>query len=346
MNWLIWRQHRKQWFVLLSLLIIFAAIVIPSGLSFWHDYQHFSAACGQATSCSPNDLRDAIFNTQLDGLIVNAVKLSLLALPFILGLFCGVPLLAKEYADKTNKLVWTQGISRKKWLTTKLAWILVVTSIYTGAFSVIATWFSKTGNLLNHDRFNVLAFNSQNMVPVAIAVFGVSIGVLFGAWFKKVLPALGATIGLLLVLQIVIPVFARTHYKSPKLYTTPSLMSESDGDPFDHPIPNESNAWVIKDNMVDSNGHVFEWLNPPSACKVSDPANEKQKKDGERHAVIGRNNIFIDINCLNMHGYHWEVTYQPGSRYWNFQIIESGLYLVLAAIALGGAYALVLKRDA
>jgi ABC-type transport system involved in multi-copper enzyme maturation permease subunit len=346
MNWLIWRQHRKQLFIFSGLLLIFAAVAIPSGFHFWHVYQHLSAGCAQ--SCNSSDLRDAIFKTQFDGLVTNAVKIILLGLPFLLGVFVGVPLLAKEYAEKTNKLVWTQGISRKKWLTSKIAWVLFATIVYAGTFSAIATWFSKTGNIVNHDRFAVLAFSSQGIVPVAITVFAVSVGVLFGAWFKKVLPALGATLGLLIVLQIGVPLLARTHYVTPSVYTTGFLLSgDKGGDPFStHQIPNNEGAWVVRGRMVNNSGQDFDWSNPPSSCKVAAPTAIKQEPGVKRHPVIGQNNIFMDLDCLNSLGYHWEIKYQPSYRYWNFQRIEVGLYAVLSLVAVGGTYMLVLKRDA
>ncbi len=345
MNWLMWRQHRKQLLIFAGLLLIFAAVAIPSGLHFWHDYQRISAGC--AGSCNSTDLRDEIFKTQFDGLVTNFVKLALLGLPFLLGLFVGVPLLAKEYADKTNKLVWTQGIPRKKWLTSKIVWVLLATIAYAGIFSALATWFSKTGNVINHDRFTAIPFSSQGIAPVAIAVFAVSIGIMFGAWFKKVLPALGVTLALLLVLQITVPLLARTHYVAPAVYKTNSLLNgDKSGDPFQHSIPKDKAAWIVSDKMVNNSGQIFDWSYPPASCKVADPAATKEDRIAKRHNVIGRNNIFVDVDCLKSLGYHWEIKYQPSYRYWNFQRIETGFYAVLSLVAIGGTYILVLKRDA
>jgi ABC-type transport system involved in multi-copper enzyme maturation permease subunit len=348
MNWLIWRQHRKQLLIFTGLLAGFAAIAIPSGLHFWQHYQTMSAQC--ANNCNPIDLRNEIFKTQSDGLIVNFVKLALLGLPLLLGLFVGVPLLAREYAEKTNKLVWTQGISRNRWLMAKVAWVLLATAVYAGIFSAIATWFSRTGNTVSHDRFAALAFSSQAIVPVAIAVFAVSVGFLFGAWFKKVLPALGATLGFLLVLQIAVPLLARPHYAAQSVYNTSSLLNadKKNGDPFSHPLPNDKDAWVVSDRMVNNHGQVFDWSSPPSSCKVSDPAAGIKDNPGEgvRHAIYGRNNVNVDMNCLTALGYHWEIKYQPGRHYWSFQYIETGLYAALSLAAVGATYVLVLKRDA
>jgi ABC-type transport system involved in multi-copper enzyme maturation permease subunit len=356
MNWLIWRLYRKQLFIFTGLLVVFAAVAIPSGLHFWHEYQHLIAGCAQ--KCNETDLRNTIFKTDLDGLVVNFVKLALLGLPFLLGLFVGVPLLAKEYAEKTNKLVWTQGISRKKWLTSKLVWVLLVTIIYAGIFSAVAAWFSKTGDAISHDRFGSLAFSSQGLVPVAATVFAVSVGAMFGAWFKKVLPALGATLALLLLVQIAVPVLARPHYVAPASHTTTSLLGDNKGgDPLRNLLQDNQGAWMVGEKMISKNGQVFDWSNPPSSCKVAEPGMgpKQQAPKGDnpdagdpekRHGVMGRNNVFVDVDCLNSLGYHWEIKYQPSYRYWNFQRIETGLYVSLSLLAVGVTYAFVTRRDA
>jgi hypothetical protein len=43
---------------------------------------------------------------------------------------------------------------------------------------------------------------------------------------------------------------------------------------------------------------------------------------------------------------HLAITYQPASRFWDFQLIEGGLFLVLAAAALGLAVWLLHRRTA
>ena len=43
--------------------------------------------------------------------------------------------------------------------------------------------------------------------------------------------------------------------------------------------------------------------------------------------------------CLGAHGYRASVTYQPASRFWAFQSIETGIFVALAAFVL-------LRRDA
>ena len=51
-------------------------------------------------------------------------------------------------------------------------------------------------------------------------------------------------------------------------------------------------------------------------------------------------------SCLSVHGYHAALTYQPGARYWAFQGIESGIFLVLVAILVALTVLLIMRRDA
>jgi hypothetical protein len=46
------------------------------------------------------------------------------------------------------------------------------------------------------------------------------------------------------------------------------------------------------------------------------------------------------------HGFHTQLIYQPASRFWTFQGIEAGIFVVLAAALIALAWRLVLTRDA
>jgi len=50
-------------------------------------------------------------------------------------------------------------------------------------------------------------------------------------------------------------------------------------------------------------------------------------------------------SCLSAHGYRVALTYQPGSRYWAFQGIESGIFLILAALLAALTIRLIIRRD-
>ena len=50
--------------------------------------------------------------------------------------------------------------------------------------------------------------------------------------------------------------------------------------------------------------------------------------------------------CLTAHGYRGFLSYQPASRYWAFQGIETGIFVLLAAALIAVTAIVVLRRDA
>jgi len=343
MNWFVFRQHRKQFLIVGILLIAFAALIVPTGNHFWHTYQQTLASCKQ-NPATPNcsDLSSSLFQTSTDQMLLHFVPAAIVLLPLLFGIFWGAPLLANEYGEGTNKLAWTQGVSRRKWLTTKLAWILVATAVFMGAFATLTTWWAKTPNILNMDRFaSEASFDSQGIVPVAYGLFAVAFGIAFGAWFRKTMVAVGVVFGLFIAVALIaVPNFVRPHYAAPITVTAPMGPGI-----LDSKIP--TGAWVIERNIVDKNGKAFNSFNlenmPPQCQKIIQAS--RVGTTGKGVAVKAGPGDPIDA-CLNNAGYHQTAKYQPSYRYWDFQRIEAGMYLALTAIAIGATYWLVLKRDA
>lgn len=347
MNWFAWRQHRRQFLILGILLVVYAAIVIPTGLHFWHTYQSAVSSCSQnpaTPSCS--DLGGSLFQSTADKILIGLIPVTILFLPIILGVFLGAPLLSREYGEGTDKLAWTQSVSRRKWLTVKLLWALAATALIVGAFAALNTWWSKTPNALNMDRFsNGTRFGIQGIVPVAVGLFAVSFGVMFGAWFRKIMVAVGVTLAVYVVTaHIVVPNLLRPHYMSPVTVTAPMGPGA-----LDAKIPND--AWIISQNIVDKNGKTFNSFNladMPAQCQqIIQQSQVTNDHGGVRVKMVpGPGGSDPIDTCLNNAGYHQIAKYQPSYRYWGFQEIETGIYLGLTAIAVAATYWLVLKRDA
>ncbi|HEY1644933.1 MAG TPA: ABC transporter permease subunit, partial [Candidatus Saccharimonadales bacterium] len=310
MNWLAWRQHRKQFMVIGIFLVIFAAVTIPTGLHFWHTYQQAISTCKTTGTC--NQLNGELFQSNLDGLLFHFIPLVVLLLPIIFGLFWGVPFLAREYSEGTNKLVWTQSISRRKWLTVKLIWVLLGAAILTAGFTVLDTWWFKTGNALNQNRFGN-GFSTQGIVPVSYSIFAVSLGIMFGAWFKRTMVALGVTLFLLIaIVLILVPNGLRPYYETPlnyKVSLTNNVVSNGPT-PFDNG-PVSGAALILDQNPVSSTGQALNWSNPPSKCILLNPGTPEGHAEaikqvagsGPNVAIISRNGgPAINMNCLGTLG--------------------------------------------
>lgn len=350
MNWFTWRQHRKQILLFVVLLVLFAPFVIPTGMHFWDVYQKALATCDVTNSC--NDLKNTLFRGGIDGQLMSFMKVVMLAVPFLLALFLGVPLVAREYSAGTHLLVWMQGVSRRRWLGVKLAWILATSAVITGGFAALATWWWRTGDALYLDRFQPLNFGVQGIVPVAFAVFAVALGVMFGAWFKRTLVAIALTLGVLVLAQMLIPAIARPHYMKSVSYTAPMSLEPAAG-PDQPPLPsNAGAAWITSAVLINAKGEMLDWNNPPPNCSFTREQVEAKiqewQKSGHRPKggfLSREGGPMVSIECL-AEKYSWRVKYHPADRYWNFQRIEAGLYLALALIPLAATYLFVLKRDA
>jgi len=341
MNWFAWRQHRKQFLVFGLLLAMFAALLVPTGMHYWHSYQQALTDCAQHPAVySCNGLTDILFTSQLDGFVRIAVVLGTFGLPILVGLFIGSPLLAKEYEEGTNKLAWTQAVSRRKWLTTQLMWSFGFALLYGVLLAILVTWWSRTINAFALNRFVQGHFETQGLMPVAYSVFFTAIGIMMGAWFRKTLLALAITFGVFVLCMASFANWIRPHYMAPVTVTSPL----GPGAIFDK-IP--QGAWVInRGDIVDNHGHVrtFDFPNFPPQCQrltqdIQVPNNSQAAK------VKATGGDPVDA-CLNAAGYHQIAKYQPSYRYWDFQRIEAGIYLGMTTVAVTVVYWLVLKRDA
>lgn len=340
MNWFTWRQHRKQFLIYGLILAAFAILVILTGNHFWHAYQQALATCRQnpaTPSCT--DIGSTL--GQGYGVMVKVVFLMGMSVPLLLGLFLGSPFVAREYEEGTNKLVWTQSVSRRKWLTVKLLWAIVFAGLYGLAISLLVSWWARTPNALDHSRFDTGQFDVQGIMPLAFSVFFTAVGFTMSAWFRKTLIALAVTLGLFIAFQTSVGEWIRPHYMTPVTVTAPM-----GPDALDNKIP--VGAWVLTQAIVDKNGKAIGDIFPaaPAQCQkiIQDAQVPGHPQTFKAVPTPGGGDPIDD--CLNKTGFHQVAKYQPSYRYWDFQRIETGIYLGMTVLAIGATYGLVLKRDA
>jgi len=312
MSWLLWRQHRSQAVVALAGTALFAVAVVLTGVHMAHIYKSSLATCTTNGTC---DLVGNLFSGY--GAIIDLVHLSI-ALPVLLGAFVGATLVAREREHATNVLVWTQTVTRRRWLLTKIAAVLAGTVILSAAVSALVTWWSGTPNALNGNRFEGAQFDSQNIVPIAFAVFAVALGIAAGCVLRRTLPALATTVAGYVGVRMLVSVYLRPHY----LHAVTRLFPVTGGSPL------PSGSWTLHEGLVDAAGKSADGRIPvaPSCGPILD----------KRGAV----------DCLGRLGYHQLVRFQPPSHYWPFQWIESGILVALAAGLLTVAVVYTLRRDA
>ena len=312
MNWLVWRQHRSQFTVAGLLLVGILLTLVLSGLHIEAVYRSALATCKATNSC--NNLGPEVFAG--DGFFFDIVNLTLAA-PLVFGVFFGAPLVAREVEQATDKLVWTQSVTRRRWFTIKVSWVLLATVIWGGALAVVVTWWSGPENAIDLTRFQPGQFDLQGVVPLAYALFAVALGIAAGAVIRRTVPAIAVAMGVFVGLRLLVTDFLRKHYISPVTKALPVGNHQS--------LLNQ-NVWTFSAHKIVQAGRLVEHPTLPKLC----------------HGAHGA----ARYRCLSSAGFRQLITYEPGNRYWSFQGIEAALFILLAIALVAVAASQVTLRDA
>jgi hypothetical protein len=331
MTWVVWRQHRNQTYFAAAALAAFAAVLLVTGWQMASQYQSALASCGASHSCA-NLANTLTLGSPAVSLLVTLT----VVVPCLLGVFWGGPLVAREVETGTSQFAWMQSITRGRWLTAKVGWALLAATAWGGAVAALVTWWSSPENALQHQIFQPSQFDIQGIVPIGYAVFAVALGIATGALLRRTLPAMAITLVVFTFLRLVIGQDFRYRY----------LTAITKTFAFMHQPPVPTGAWVISGGLIGPGGPIpgsqagggphlnidnvpISLNNLPSACRTL--------------VFQGPQKLFP---CLNAAGYRGSITYQPASRYWAFQGIETGVFVLLAAALIAVTAIVVLRRDA
>jgi hypothetical protein len=337
MIWLTWRQFRAQAWTVFAALVVLAAVLATTGPQLAHVYDSGIAACG--TGCST--FKSAFFESHRASYFVLVGVV--MVVPGIIGLFWGAPMVTRELEAGTHRMVWNQSITRTRWLVVKLGVTGLTAMIAAGLASLAVTWWSSPIDQATGDEFprlSPLIFAARDIVPIGYAAFGFVLGVTAGTLLRRTLPAMAITLAAFVALQIAVPMVVRPYLIPPVRFTTEltaknlnGFMADSpDGPPKELSVNiDEPGAWIISSQTVDAGGQVPDtlpsWL---SACMPLPPAPGQSATETALSA--SQQACFTRFAAA---GYRQQVTYQPGSRYWAFQWIETAMFLSLALVLSG-----------
>lgn len=312
MIWLTWRQHRMQALAGAIGLAAISAFLLITGPIITAAFKGVQACLAVPTrDCS--FLREA-FTHRFNGL--QFVVPLFMVVPALVGLFWGAPLIAREVEQGTHRLVWTQSVTRRRWAGTKLGLVLLATLVGAALFAWLVTRWSSPFVESSDTRFTNGVFDLRGIVPVAYTLFALALGIAVGAAIRRTLPAMAITLGGFVAVRVVVEVFLRKHYLPAKTISYPFLQGSPRSGLGD---------WVISSTVVDPTGR---FISPDGGIRVS-PGQLAQACPGLGNSPFpGKDDVG---RCLSRLGVRIVDTYQPGSRFWLFQGIESAIFLVLAA---------------
>jgi hypothetical protein len=310
MTWLLWRQHRRQGAVTLGVLGALAVLLWITGLSMAHTYRTALSVCRANDTCGELNL------FQGDGAIIDLVNATVL-IPVLIGVFWGATIVGRELDTGTNRLVWTQSVTRRAWMRSKVLLLLASSAAVGALVAALVTWWSGTPNAYHQNRFQGLQFDTQGVMPIAYALFAAALGLAAGVLWRRTLPAIATTAAGFFAVRLLVEVYLRPHFRAPVTVSVP-LGTDQGGPP---------GAWVLS-SYPTLNGHPFS-----GALKISADCS-------------GSTNRQDTFSCLARLGYRDVTTYQPAGRYWSFQLTEAAIFLVLAVILTSVAVIALKRQDA
>ena len=343
---LTWRQLRPSALGACGALLVVAALAVLTGPDLARTWTATLAACRPSGDCTA---AAAAFARTDEGLRA-ALGTLVTVVPGLIGVFWGAPLVAREVEAGTFPLVWTQSVTRTRWLVVKLAVIGLAGMMVTGLLSAVVTGWAAP---MDDAGAAVYAtFGQRDLAPVGYAALAFAIGVTAGVLVRRTVPAMALALVAFVVVRVgvtyglrprLIPPLHRTLALDPASTGLGSAVSPGsilnawfNGGPSSALLPETPrmpDAWIYSLRVVDGAGRDLTdpVLNatcpgitgggPPAAAghvAVSQDAADRM------HACVAR------IGAT----YHELVTYQPAGRYWTLQWAELAVCGV-TALALG-----------
>jgi len=339
MIWLTWRQLRLNAALVSAALLVLAVLLALTGPHLADVYREDAK-----TFLDWISLRRTDQNLYTVGMAAGYV------VPAVIGAFWGAPMIARELEAGTHRLVWTQSVSRTRWLVTKLGLGMLGAVAASAAVGLGTTWWARPidsavdrrastdiSSFFEIPRIAPEIFASRGVAPIGYAAFAFALGVLAGALVRRTVPAMAITLVGYVVLQVAMPIWVRPHLATPVEQTT-AITSQTlhgiSGRPggvvnsldVEGMVPG---GWVLSNRTVDRHGHGAHTLPSWVLTCLPTPGTKAVKFGPREQACFDR---------LAGEGYQQQVRYQPRSRYWTLQWREPGLLLAGAAALAGAAF--------
>lgn len=308
------RQHR--WTLRLAGGLVLLAVVglIAVALRSSHVAEVFAASgcpvnggSGPACDVTARSYLDSMFKYRT---FFDYFTFALTVLPALFSAFVAGPLIAQELENGTFRLSWAQSVSPARWLAAKLAVPTVLLLAGVSVLTAVLAWARSRADMLYapqwHDAF---VFGTSGVLPLAYTVLGMAVGAVTGLLIRRTLPALTVSA---LVTGTAVSVFA---YGRAELWPPRTLSGAT--------LNAEEGMWWVETGHLTSSG-------------------ERLSQD-----VCSRSTFSDTDRCLADHDVtsHY-LDYHPASHFWPIQLVETGILLALAALAVAAAFRVLRRRTA
>ncbi|MER7683725.1 transporter [Streptomyces sp. NPDC097610] len=190
--WLAWRQQRVLAGIgaaVLAAAVAIAAYYRSGMLDALHSglFDH----CGTGPLyCTRTDTGQLLV---LDIAPLQYLGMVNIALPVLIGVFWGAPLLGRDRELGTHRMVLAQGISRSQWFASRFGLAAATTVALSGLLAGVFSWWWRPAADRSYGLFwyDSTALSGSGPRVVAAALFGLAAGTLLGLLARRVLAAMG-----------------------------------------------------------------------------------------------------------------------------------------------------------
>jgi hypothetical protein len=291
-TWVGWRLQRTETLIVAGILVLLAALLVPTGIQMANAYHHDGLAACLSTNPDPT-CANAIgafrqrFQTLLDlgnwfNLVPGLIGV-LLAAPFILDLEQG-----------TYRLAWTQSITRRRWLLGKVGMLVAAALVAAGAMIALFTWWRSSSIHLD-GRLDSGNYDFTGTVIIGYTLFALAFALALGAIWKRAAASLAVAFVGYFAVRILVDIKVRDHLVAPLKATyrgaqPPSFLENA------HIV--SMHGYLHGRQVVGDGGFFF------GSSKLAAPR----------------------MNDVVFH-----VVYHPQSHFWPLQLTETGLFVGVAA---------------
>ena len=226
--------------------------------------------------------------------------------PGLIGVLLAAPFLL-ELENGTYRLAWTQSITRRRWLASKLGLAVAATVVASAALTALMTWWRTPFAHLN-GRMDTSVFDSEGTVAIGYALFALGLALAVGVIWRRAVPALVVAFAGYMAARIFVDTWLRQRFVSPLSAIWP--IRQPDPARLYH-------AWILSESPSDKFGH------------------DAHPQLGACVRAIGSTRRLVNPECLTRHGAGYShAIYQPASRFWEFQGIETSLFAGVAIVLI------------
>jgi hypothetical protein len=316
MIWATLRMHRAVFLVSIAVVVAFAVWLAINGSMQQHAWalivSHHCARLTSETEAARCSIYDADYSaaTRFSHYEVGAC----IVLPALFGLVVGTPLVATELQESTNRLAWSQSITRTRWLGAKCGVGALVVAVPTAALVPLFWWWreaAQRGSPILPENFDM-----AGIVIIAYAFFAFALGVTLGALVGRVGWAFAASVPIFVLVRLGVHDFIR-----PRLIPSVTQVVPANTQP-------SPTAWLQQMGYV-SDGR----LSPAPGQSWSSASYRVFQCQGYSG---GSARPAHSVNyCEKLFHLHFVVQFQPESHFWPLQTAESAVFLGISAVLLG-----------